>query len=116
MDIKTKVIEILNKEKYTFSQLADYLHMTEEGLTQELTNKTLELRNLEAISKALRVPLYSFFRAEDFKLSYSEKPHYMNMLWTGDDSTKTISQLTHEINLLKQMISLKEDQLKKLAS
>ena len=71
MDIKSKVEEILAKENYTFTQLAEYLHMTEGGLTHELNNKTLELRNLEAISKALRVPLYSFFRNEGFKFDFT---------------------------------------------
>jgi hypothetical protein len=116
MDIKSKVIEILAKENYTYSQLAEYLHMTEDGLTLELTNKTLELRNLEAISKALRVPLYSFFRTDNTKFNYNEKPFYVNKLWTGDDDTKTIQELNQEIKLLKQIIALKEDQLKKLGA
>lgn len=115
MDIKAKVIEILGKENYTYSQLAEYLHMTEDGLTHELTNKTLELRNLEAISKALKVPLYSFFRAEGVKFSLNEKPVYINKLWTGDDEAKSIKELESEINILKQIIALKEERLKKLA-
>ena len=114
MDIKSKIIEILSKENYTFTQLAEYLHMTEEGLTLELNNKTLELRNLEAISKALRVPLYSFFRADHSKFNFNEKPYYINKLWTGDDDVKTAKVLNFEINLLKQIIALKEEQLKKL--
>lgn len=114
MDIKSKIIEILSKENYTFTQLAEYLHMTEEGLTLELNNKTLELRNLEAISKALRVPLYSFFRADHSKFNFNEKPYYINKLWTGDDDVKTAKELNIEINLLKQIITLKEEQLKKL--
>jgi transcriptional regulator with XRE-family HTH domain len=114
MDIKSKIVEILHKEKYTFKQLADYLHMTEDGLTIELNNKTLELRNLEAISKALRVPLYSFFRAEDFKFDFSQKPYYINKLWTGDDEQKSAEQLAKEIDLLTKIIRLKEDQIKKL--
>jgi len=116
MDIKTKIIEILAKENYTFTQLAEYLHMTEQGLTLELNNKTLELRNLEAISKALKVPLYSFFRAEGIKFNTSEKPYYINKLWTGDDDEKTIRQLQEEIKLLKEIISLKEQRLEKLSS
>ena len=88
--------------------------MTEEGLTLELNNKTLELRNLEAISKALRVPLYSFFRADHSKFNFNEKPYYINKLWTGDDDVKTAKELNIEINLLKQIIALKEEQLKKL--
>ena len=114
MDIKSKIIEILNKENYTFTELAEYLQMTEDRLTGELNNKTLEFRNLEAISKALRVPLYSFFRTENFKFDFSQKPYYINKLWTGDDDQKTIAQLEQEINLLKKIISLKEESLKKL--
>jgi transcriptional regulator with XRE-family HTH domain len=113
MDIKSKIVEILSKEKYTFTQLAEYLHMTEDGLTLELNNKTLELRNLEAISKALKVPLYSFFRADPSTINFHEKPFYVNKLWTGDDDGKTVHQLNEEIKLLKQIIALKEEQIKK---
>jgi hypothetical protein len=88
--------------------------MTEDGLTLELNNKTLELRNLEAISKALKVPLYSFFRGEHPKPDLSGKPYYINKLWTGDDDVKTAKELEVEIKLLKQIIALKEEQLKKL--
>jgi transcriptional regulator with XRE-family HTH domain len=114
MDIKSKVQEILEKEDYTFSQLAEYLQMTEQQLSQALGNKTLELRNLEAISKALRVPLYSFFRNEDFRIDLSHKPFYVNRMWTGEDETKTRSQLEKEIDLLKQIIKMKEEQLMKM--
>ena len=90
--------------------------MTEDGLTTELNNKTLELRNLEAISKALRVPLYSFFRQEGFVFDYKQKPYYVNRHWTGDDEQKTATQLQEEINLLRQIIALKEDRLHRLNS
>lgn len=116
MDIKTQVTEILAKENYTFSQLAEYLQMTEDNLETELTDKTLELRNLEAISKALRVPLYSFFRTDGSRPSFNEKPFYINRHWTGDDETKTAQELEVEIRLLKQIIALKEEQLKKLGT
>jgi transcriptional regulator with XRE-family HTH domain len=114
MDIKSKIQEILSKEEYTFTQLADYLQMSEDQLSAAISNKTLELRNLEAISKALRVPLYSFFRNSDFKIDLSHKPYYVNRLWTGEDETKTRAQLEAEINLLKQIIQMKEEQLMKM--
>lgn len=114
MDIKSKIVEILQKEDYTFSQLAEYLQKSELSLSEELNNKTLELRSLEAISKALRVPLYSFFRSDGVKFDFSQKPYYINKLWTGDDSLKDLKQLQEEIHLLKQIILLKEDQIKKL--
>lgn len=115
MDIKSQLIEILKKENYTFSQLAEYLNMSEDNLTDALNNKTLELRNLELISKALRVPLYSFFRSEDSEMNYNQKPYYVNKLWTGDDTLKDAKQLNDEIGLLKEIITLKEDQIKKIS-
>lgn len=115
MDIKSKIIEILGKEKYTFGQLAEYLHMTESGLDNELSHKTLELRNLEAIAKALRVPLYSFFRTDEIRFDFTQKPYYLNKHWTGDDSVKSKQQLTEEITLLQHIIALKEEQLRKLS-
>ena len=114
MEIKDQLVEILTKENYTYKQLAEFLYMSEEDLTLALNNKTLDLRNLELISKALRVPLYSFFRSENTKINYNEKPFYINKLWTGDDTIKTKQQLLDEINLLKQIIVLKEDMLTKL--
>ncbi|MBI2721116.1 MAG: hypothetical protein HYX39_02960 [Bacteroidetes bacterium] len=114
MEIKSRLIEILKKENYTFSQLAEYLNMSEDDLTNALNNKTLELRNLELISKALRVPLYSFFRSGDSEINYTEKPYYINKLWTGDDSLKNKGQLNEEIGLLKEIIVLKEEQIKKI--
>lgn len=114
MDIKTQLSEILKKENYTFAQLADYLNMSEDELTTALNNKTLELRSLELISKALRVPLYSFFRNEEAGINYEEKPYYINKLWTGDDSVKNPDRLNDEIDLLRKIITLKEDQIKKI--
>lgn len=116
MDIKSQLVEILKKEKYTFTQLAEYLNMSENNLTDALNNKTLELRNLELISKALRVPLYSFFRSPDNNIHHNEKPYYINKLWTGDDTVKNESQLNSEIGLLKEIITLKEEQIKKIKS
>lgn len=116
MDIKSQLSEILKKENYTFAQLADYLAMSEDDLASELNSKTLELRKLELISKELRVPLYSFFRADNSPFNTFEKPYYINKLWTGDDTVKNTDQLNAEINLLKQIIYLKEEQLKKLGA
>ena len=114
MNIKTQLVEILKKENYSFPQLAEYLNMSEDILTDALNNKTLELRNLELISKALRVPLYSFFRSPDSEINYTEKPYYINKLWTGDDTIKNEHQLSNEIGLLKEIITLKEEQIKKI--
>lgn len=116
MDIKTQLIDILKKEDYTFSQLSDHLNMSEDDLTAALNNKTLELRSLELISKALKVPLYSFFRSESKPFDYTEKPYYVNKLWTGDDKTKNSDQISQEIMFLKKIIELKEEQLRNMNS
>jgi hypothetical protein len=38
----------------------------------------------------------------------------VNKLWTGDDTIKNAAQLNDEIGLLKDIITLKEEQIKKI--
>jgi len=60
------------------------------------------------------VPLNRIFRNEESKIDYNEKPYYINKLWTGDDTLKKAPQLNDEINMMKQIIALKEEQLRRL--
>lgn len=108
--LREKIEEILVKENYTFSQLADYLNLSEEQLENGLANKTLELRYLEDISKNLKVPLYSFFRDTNQKSNYTEKPYFVNKLW-NDGEEVSPQKLMEEIELLKQAIAQKEAEL-----
>ena len=110
--LREKIEEILIKENYTFKQLADYLNLSEQQLDDGLTNKTLELRYLEDISKNLKVPLYSFFRDHNLKIDYSEKAYFTNKLWTENEE-KSPQKLKEEIELLKQAILFKEAELAK---
>lgn len=110
--LRSKIEDILIKENYTFKQLADYLNLSEEHLEEGLANKTLELRYLEDISKNLKVPLYSFFRDNNIKINYSEKPYFTNKLW-NDGEESSPQKLMEEIELLKQAISHKEAELSK---
>ena len=110
--LRKKIEEILEKENYTFSQLADYLNLSEEQLESGLENKTLELRYLEDISKNLKVPLYSFFRDPSQKIDYNEKPFFVNKLW-NDSEEVSPQKLMEEIELLKQAITQKENELAK---
>ena len=110
--LRSKIEEILVKENYTFTQLADYLNLSEEQLENGLANKTLELRYLEDISKNLKVPLYSFFRDHNIKVNYNEKPYFTNKLWNDNDEVSP-QKLMEEIELLKQAISYKEAELAK---
>lgn len=112
MDLKEKVLEILEKEKYSFRDLAEYVGMTEAALSTALETKRLELRTLELISKGLKIPLYSFFRSDQPYYNKDEKPYYINKLW-DDDEQKDRSDLSDEIALLKKMIEEKQAQLNK---
>lgn len=108
--LRKKIEEILIKENYTFKQLADYLNLSEQQLEDGLTNKTLELRYLEDISKNLKVPLYSFFRDTNSTINYAEKPYFTNKLWNDNEETNP-QKLMEEIEILKQAISHKEAEL-----
>lgn len=108
--LRAKIEEILVKENYTFSQLADYLNLSEQQLESGLINKTLELRHLEDISKNLKVPLYSFFRDANQKPTYTEKPYFVNKLW-NDGEEVSPQKLMEEIAMLKQAILAKEEEL-----
>lgn len=110
--LRRKIEDILVKENYTFSQLADYLNLSEQQLEEGLANKTLELRYLEDISKNLKVPLYSFFRDNNIKVNYNEKPYFTNKLW-NDNEDVSPQKLMEEIELLKQAIAYKEAELAK---
>ena len=110
--LRGKIEEILIKESYTFKQLADYLNLSEKQLEDGLTNKTLELRYLEDISKNLKVPLYSFFRDNNANINYTEKPYFTNKLW-NDSEENSPQKLMEEIEILKQAIAHKEAELAK---
>ncbi len=110
--LREKIEEILIKENYTFKQLADYLNLSEQQLEDGLSNKTLELRYLEDISKNLKVPLYSFFRDTHSKTHVNEKPYFTNKLWS-DGEEQSPQKLMEEIELLKQAILYKEAELSK---
>jgi transcriptional regulator with XRE-family HTH domain len=114
MDLKAKVLEILEKEKYSFKELAEYVNMSEEALTSALETKKLELRTLELISKGLKIPLYSFFRTPGSYGNPNEKPYYINKLWEDSENAPppTETELKEEIEFLKQLLSHKENQLK----
>ncbi len=105
-----KINDILAKENYTFKQLADHLNLTEQDLESGLMNKTLEIRHLEDISKTLRVPLYSIFREANAKVNYTEKPYFINKLW-NDNKESTPQKLMEEIEILKKVLTNKENEL-----
>lgn len=111
MDLKAKVLEILEKENYSFKDLAEYVSMPEEELSLALETKRLELRTLELISKGLKIPLYSFFRSGIPYKNPNERPYYVNKLWE-EDETAGETELRGEIEYLREILAKKEERLK----
>lgn len=112
MNLKEKVLEILEREKYSFKDLAEYVNMSEDDLSLALETKKLELRTLELISKGLKIPLYSFFRSGEPYFHPDEKPYYVNKLWEEENSEA--NELKEEIALLKEIINQKQARLDSL--
>lgn len=113
MNLKDKVLEILEKEKYSFKDLAQYVNMSEAELTTALETKKLELRTLELISKGLKIPLYSFFRSDKPYFNLNEEPYYVNKLWDEEEKAEA-KELQEEIALLKQILVHKQAKLESL--
>lgn len=81
-EFKDKISEVLLHMNYSFDDLASHLGMNAEQLNKAIDDKKLELRTLEFISKELRIPLYSFFRNDDFVPvnNSPEEPFYVNTI------------------------------------
>ena len=109
-EFKEKITEVLKSMNYSFDDLAGHLGMNAEQLNQAIDDKKVELRTLEFISKELRIPLYSFFRGDDFVPvnNLPEEPYYVNKI-----NRNTIDKLQIENILLKKEIeNLKEELIK----
>ncbi len=114
MDLKEKILEILEKEKYSFKELAEYVNMSEADLNTAIETKKLELRTLELISKGLKIPLYSFFRGKQPYGNPNEEPYYVNKLWEEDDGPQDEKDIQGEIKLLQDLLKQKQELLNKL--
>lgn len=124
MNLKNKIIQLLGEKNFTYAQLAEHLHLSEEQLDHALETKTLEVRTLELISKELRIPLYSFFRdpivMEQYMNSYVE-PYYNVNIWSDkeikfkteiESLKETIANLQAELIRKEQLIDALEGQMK----
>lgn len=109
MKLKEKILEILNKKKFTYSQLSDHLGLSEKDLDYALENNTLEIRTLELISKELRIPLYSFFRNPFDSDLTPEERYYIENIWKTESAKNTYAaDLIEEIKKLKADIAKKD--------
>ena len=123
-DLKEKVLAVLALHKYTYVQLAEHIGTTEKELDKQFENNSLEVRTLELISKALRIPLYSFFRGENEVYEYnSDEELFYNVDIWGKDGIKLRTKLMKDVNgeisdaelsKLKKEIKEKEKLVKEL--
>lgn len=60
MNLKDRIIRVLDKRKITLLELCNELELSEAELDKSITNT--EVNILEKISKLLKIPLYSFYR------------------------------------------------------
>src|ERR1700751_5131187 len=112
MNLKNKIITLLEQNKYTYKELAEHLHITEAELDQALETKTLEVRTLELISKELRIPLYSFFRDPAQMAAYlEEKEKYYDVnIWSDQEVVykSEITKLREDLQKLSSEVKNKE--------
>ncbi|MGZ3904381.1 MAG: hypothetical protein ACXVC6_11840 [Bacteroidia bacterium] len=104
MNLKGKIVELLQKQNYSYKDLAEHVNLTEEQLDHALETKTLEVRTLELISKELRIPLYSFFRDPAQMAAYlEEKEKYYDVNIWSDQEIKYRSEITELKEHLKKL-------------
>lgn len=122
MNLKERILQILELKKYTYAELAAYLDVSESHLDSSLENNTLEIRTLELISKGLRIPLYSFFRDNVEGFNFEKEPYYNVNIWSKEEAKhpQEIEILRQEIEAMRAEIRQKdlliealESQLKK---
>lgn len=76
--IKERIIKVLSKTNKTYEDLCLELKMSEKDLDQFIANE--DIRVFEKISKAIRVPLYNFYRKK-FDKGDDTKRYYDQDLW-----------------------------------
>lgn len=99
MNLKAKILQVLELKKFTYADMASYLNISESDLDYALENNTLEIRTLELISKELRIPLYSFFRENFDGFNFEKEPYYNVNIWSKEESKYTL-----ELKVLRQEI------------
>ncbi|HEY4798578.1 MAG TPA: hypothetical protein VII99_05815 [Bacteroidia bacterium] len=122
VNLKEILLEVLGLQNHSYSELAEHLGFTEKELDEQLTDKTLEVRTLELISKALRIPLYSFFRDAKEDVKTGEELYYNVDIW-GKDGVQLRTTLkkdsdgkvaNDELEKLKNELHEKEKLIKKI--
>ena len=128
INLKDKVLQVLKLQKHSYSELAEHVGLPEQELDKQFLDNSLEVRTLELISKALRIPLYSLFRDTNYEFKYDEDLYYNVDIWGKDgvelratlkkDSSGNISQeeiekLKTQLKEMEKLIREMENKLKK---
>jgi transcriptional regulator with XRE-family HTH domain len=112
VDLKSKIIAILESRNLSYETLVNYLGVTQEELDKAFSENTLEIRTLELISKELRIPLYSFFRDPDSAYNYyGEADKYYNThIWAPNEINHQveIEAMKKELDKLKFELAKKD--------
>lgn len=110
MNLKEKILQVLEMKKFTYADLASYLSISESELDYALENNTLEIRTLELISKELRIPLYSFFRENFEGFDFEKEPYYNVNIWSKEEAkfTLELKALRQEIEELRAEVRQKD--------
>ena len=110
MSLKKRISEILSEQKHTYSQLAEYIGLSEADLDFALEHNSVDVRTLELISKALRISLYSFFKENGAGLSDTAVQKYYFDLWSPNENRlkEDIVELKKQIQLLKSQLAEKD--------
>ena len=110
MNLKEKILQVLEKKNYTYAELATYLSISESELDFAIENNTIEIRTLELISKELRIPLYSFFRENFEGFDFEKESYYNENIWSKEEESESIPDLR---TLRQEIEALRADVLKK---
>jgi transcriptional regulator with XRE-family HTH domain len=116
MSLKKRIEAFLEAREKTLDDLADYLEINIDELERGISDNSVEVRTLENISKALRIPLYSFFPGYVEQATKHEIPYYDRKLPNeGVPNDKTeIETLEEEIRFLSKYLETREKQLQDL--
>ncbi len=128
INLKDKVLAVLKLNNHTYSELAEHVGISEKELDKQFADNSLEVRTLELISKALRIPLYSLFRDTEYQFKYDEELYYNVDIWgkegvqlrttlkkdaDGNISDQELGRLKKELKEKEKLIQDIETKLKK---
>ena len=119
MQLKEKLLQVLEMKNYTYADLAAHLSISESELDTAIENNTIEIRTLELISKELRIPLYSFFRENFEGFDFEKEPYYNVSIWDKEEEPKSlpdIKALRKEIEALRADLQKKDKLIHELES